>query len=254
MTLPYKARNGYTTGMDEILIDEKKYVSSKRAAKITGYAKDYIGQLCREGRVPARLVGRSWYVLESAIQDHRFGDSAEGAKESAESPRTLYSTWESPRYEAASVDMMPSINKLKAAGKPQTDIPASSDVNTEPPRATAVREPEAVAALEETPEIAPAVTQVIAEEGGVDIPVHTVYDLPPQDLLPSTAPKAPQTNAPHTRAHQYRLLRKASVTTVTVATLISIVVTLLGTGLLDRYVASLKTDLIISGITVYEKP
>ncbi len=59
--------------MDEITLDDKKYVSSKQAAKLTGYAKDYVGQLCREGRVQARLVGRSWYVLESSIKDHRFG-------------------------------------------------------------------------------------------------------------------------------------------------------------------------------------
>lgn len=37
--------------MDELIIGEKTYLSSKRAAKITGYAKDYVGQLCREGRV-----------------------------------------------------------------------------------------------------------------------------------------------------------------------------------------------------------
>src|SRR3989344_7134 len=60
-------------GMDELIIDEKKYVSSKRAAEITGYAKDYVGQLCRGGYVPAKRVGRNWYVLESAIKDHRFG-------------------------------------------------------------------------------------------------------------------------------------------------------------------------------------
>ena len=59
--------------MDELVIGDKKYISSKRAAEVTGYAKDYIGQLCREGRVEARLVGRSWYVLDSAIQEHRFG-------------------------------------------------------------------------------------------------------------------------------------------------------------------------------------
>jgi hypothetical protein len=59
--------------MDEITLDDKTYVSSKRAAKITGYAKDYVGQLCREGRVEARLVGRNWYVLESSIREHRFG-------------------------------------------------------------------------------------------------------------------------------------------------------------------------------------
>ncbi|MHB1163603.1 MAG: hypothetical protein ACYCZZ_03760, partial [Minisyncoccota bacterium] len=71
--------------MDELLIEGKKYISSKQAAKITGYAKDYIGQLCREGRVSARLVGRSWYVLEAAIQDHRFGAVEErGAKEAVQ--------------------------------------------------------------------------------------------------------------------------------------------------------------------------
>ena len=91
--------------MEEIFIEEKKYISSKRAAKITGYAKDYIGQLCREGRVPARLVGRNWYVLETAIQDHRFGDSEvielkENAKIASSVP-VLPPTWETPRYESS---------------------------------------------------------------------------------------------------------------------------------------------------------
>ena len=62
--------------MDELEFDGKTYVSSKRAAQITGYAKDYVGQLCREGRVQARLVGRNWYVLESSIHEHRFGPTA----------------------------------------------------------------------------------------------------------------------------------------------------------------------------------
>ncbi len=54
--------------MDELILDDKKYLSSKRAAKVTGYAKDYVGQLCREGRVEARLVGRNWYLPEPAGQ------------------------------------------------------------------------------------------------------------------------------------------------------------------------------------------
>jgi len=37
---------------------------------MTGYAKDYIGQLAREGKVPATRVGRAWYVDESAIRSH----------------------------------------------------------------------------------------------------------------------------------------------------------------------------------------
>ena len=59
--------------MDSLEFDGQVYVSTKRAAEITGYAKDYVGQLCREGRVTARLVGRSWYVSESSIKEHRFG-------------------------------------------------------------------------------------------------------------------------------------------------------------------------------------
>ncbi len=64
--------------MDELTLDDELYLSTKRAAKITGYAKDYVGQLCREGRVKARLVGRNWYVLDSSIREHRFG--AEGGE------------------------------------------------------------------------------------------------------------------------------------------------------------------------------
>lgn len=53
--------------MDELEIKGKKYISSRRAAELTGYAKDYIGQLVRAGKVPGTRVGRSWYVDEGAI-------------------------------------------------------------------------------------------------------------------------------------------------------------------------------------------
>lgn len=92
--------------MDELTIDEKVYISSKRAAKITGYAKDYVGQLCREGRVDARLVGRNWYVLESSIMEHRFGTTPkeEASVEKRETEPALHisnpveDTWEAPVY------------------------------------------------------------------------------------------------------------------------------------------------------------
>lgn len=57
--------------MDELVVDGEKYISSKRAARLSGYAKDYIGQLCRAGKIDAKMVGRSWYVKESAIKEHR---------------------------------------------------------------------------------------------------------------------------------------------------------------------------------------
>lgn len=103
--------------MNEIVIDHKKYVSTKQAAEMTGYAKDYVGQLCREGRVPAQLIGRSWYVLESALQDHRFGAPEEKQKQAApvqaDEPPKIADTWATPRYEAE-VPYFPSINKLAA--------------------------------------------------------------------------------------------------------------------------------------------
>ena len=87
--------------MDELIIGEKTYISSKRAAKITGYAKDYIGQLCREGRVEARLVGRNWYVLESSITEHRFGISQKEEIKAVENPeisKIRPISWSEPTY------------------------------------------------------------------------------------------------------------------------------------------------------------
>jgi hypothetical protein len=57
--------------MNEITLENKVYVSSKRAAELTGYAKDYVGQLCREGRVEARLIGRNWYIRKDALEDRQ---------------------------------------------------------------------------------------------------------------------------------------------------------------------------------------
>lgn len=95
--------------MDELLIDGKVFVPTKRAAAITGYAKDYIGQLCREGRIEAKLVGRSWYVLETSLREHRFGgetsvaaiDEAhqeEVADAHVEEAVEATQTWQSPSY------------------------------------------------------------------------------------------------------------------------------------------------------------
>jgi hypothetical protein len=57
--------------MDELVVDGEKYISSKRAARLSGYTKDYIGQLCRAGKIPSKMVGRSWYVKEDSLKEHR---------------------------------------------------------------------------------------------------------------------------------------------------------------------------------------
>jgi hypothetical protein len=52
-------------------IDGKIYISSSRAHEISGYSKDYIGQLCRGKKIEARMIGRSWYVNEESLLKHK---------------------------------------------------------------------------------------------------------------------------------------------------------------------------------------
>lgn len=57
--------------MEYIKIDEKTFVKASKIARELGYTADYIGQLCRAGKVEAQLVGRSWYVEETSIRLHK---------------------------------------------------------------------------------------------------------------------------------------------------------------------------------------
>lgn len=57
--------------MDELIFAGNKYISSKRAEKLTGYTTDYLGQLCRADKIQCRLVGRNWYVNERGIEKYK---------------------------------------------------------------------------------------------------------------------------------------------------------------------------------------
>jgi hypothetical protein len=56
---------------DHIELDGKMYISSTKAAEDMGYSKDYIGQLARAGKIDAKLIGRSWYVADTSIKEHK---------------------------------------------------------------------------------------------------------------------------------------------------------------------------------------
>ena len=62
---------------DELILDDVKYISVKRAAEITQYSRDYIGQLCREGKILANRIGRNWYVAEKSIIRHKTENGTE---------------------------------------------------------------------------------------------------------------------------------------------------------------------------------
>ena len=56
---------------DEIQIGGVGYVSSKRASHISGYAQDYIGQLCRAGLIQAQRIGGLWYLTLDSLYRHK---------------------------------------------------------------------------------------------------------------------------------------------------------------------------------------
>ncbi|MES3031029.1 MAG: hypothetical protein V4697_01295 [Patescibacteria group bacterium] len=56
---------------DTLILQDKIYISAKRVHEIFGYTSDYVGQLCRAGKLEARMVGRSWFVTEKSVADHK---------------------------------------------------------------------------------------------------------------------------------------------------------------------------------------
>lgn len=241
--------------MDEILIGEKKYVSSKLAAKATGYAKDYIGQLCREGRVPARLVGRSWYVLESAIQDHRFG------KPSEEAP---HSTWESPHYEASDAEVFPSVNQLRdeePIEQPSNDIEVAQRLQAtwaawfdrfDTPVVQQLAAIEDV--VPEKPNNEPIET-IIEIEPEVNIPIRTIYQ-PQQTIQEEIKPDKVGIQLPsgekEVRIGGGRIIRAMQMFGVVFAMAIA-TIAVIGSGYLDSYILSSSPVSQIAGVAIYNK-
>jgi hypothetical protein len=56
---------------DEIQVEGKSYISSKRASELSGYAQDYIGQLSRKSLIDARRIGGLWYVSMESLENYR---------------------------------------------------------------------------------------------------------------------------------------------------------------------------------------
>src|SRR3990167_8328737 len=54
-----------------VSFDGKDHISASRAAKITGYHPDYVGQLARSGAIISRQVGNRWYVDRAALLSHK---------------------------------------------------------------------------------------------------------------------------------------------------------------------------------------
>lgn len=59
--------------MKTVVIDGVTYTKVSELARAHQYTADYLGQLCRAGKIEAELVGRAWYASEASLLDHKAG-------------------------------------------------------------------------------------------------------------------------------------------------------------------------------------
>ncbi len=49
--------------------DKEQIISLREASKITGYSQDYLGDLCREGKLEGQKIGRNWTTTKKAVAE-----------------------------------------------------------------------------------------------------------------------------------------------------------------------------------------
>jgi len=87
-TPPHVERQKAAQGseMDTIVaFDGREYISSKRAALLTGYAQDYITQLARTGTVRSQQIGSRWMLDKEHLLAHKKEKDTQLAKVQASS-------------------------------------------------------------------------------------------------------------------------------------------------------------------------
>lgn len=129
--------------MDVLKVGEKSYVKASVIARELGYTADYVGQLCRSGKVDAKLFGRSWYVDKDSIQGHKVtryrstqalttkaikaaqsDDEEDSIKIAINSRFYAHSSLKpSPRYVPDDAELIPAVDKdLKKKGNVQIHL------------------------------------------------------------------------------------------------------------------------------------
>jgi len=93
---------------DSFIFEGKKYISSRRASEISDYASDYIGQLCRAGKLDSRMIGRSWFVTEESLHLHKATISRE------EALRSRIENLKGPKVQAVQNSFVKTQNKVQS--------------------------------------------------------------------------------------------------------------------------------------------
>jgi hypothetical protein len=75
--------------MNTVVVDGVTYTKAKEVSKKYHYTTDYLGQLCRAGKIDCQLVGRAWYINTESVQGHKNADST-GARENEKAIKNNY--------------------------------------------------------------------------------------------------------------------------------------------------------------------
>jgi hypothetical protein len=272
--------------MDELVIDDKKYISTRQAAKITGYAKDYVGQLCREGRVPARLVGRSWYVLESALADHRFGNDEpeknledtpiQDTRQESGKEDTVYSRYEvgqtkdleiipqtvqstdtksadQPNIQEVWEAWFERVGKTASAQQELTEVAkevSETDVVKKEEQAV---EPEGVKDLQEIEKTEARPQEIVATSENVKDSLVVQTEEASQKVISSNANSEIWKPQQKRTQHVFSPIQTASKIAVGVVTLFFTIAFAFGTGIFDRMIISAERDSFLAGVSMYKK-
>ena len=63
---------------EDIILEGKKYILGRVAARLTKYSNDYIGELCRSAKVKAKQIGKLWYIDEDSLLEYKSLNGKQG--------------------------------------------------------------------------------------------------------------------------------------------------------------------------------
>lgn len=122
--------------METLSIEGKEFVKASIIAREFKYTPDYVGQLCRGGKVDAQLVGRTWYVSRESLLDHkdsrynkkislasRLQNSSKPSRKGAANFYERASVKSTINYDTDSSDLIPS--PVRASDNNSTRLPVS---------------------------------------------------------------------------------------------------------------------------------
>ena len=96
---------------DDLIFEGKKYISSRRAAKLRKYSQDYVGQLIRDKKIEARMVGRSWFVSEESILSYKRSFESKSASSGVRAEKVLRDAEPALKYLSDDRSFLPELRK-----------------------------------------------------------------------------------------------------------------------------------------------